>query len=749
MADTTTTTTEVTEPIALDSTLQKVASALEKMSNQSSDTTAVVSFADVKKQLDGIDDSVSAAATSATNAAKSETNAASSAETAQTIAAKFTNLDEVANSATEANEAAAKAITAASGAETAAANAEDNALKAQSYATGDAQKDGVDYREGQATDNAKYYAKQAAVSATSSSDSQTAAAVSETNAKTYMESAKVSADNAEAITGVGIATTAKAGLTKPDGTSIKVTADGTISAESGHTIKDESGTAYTKRANLVFSGADVTDDEENDATVVSTSGGSTIVVTTTETTLYGQMVTVTDGTFTKKAIFDSTGTATIKGFLGGGTCHVSASDGNDTADTDIEIAGYGKYTANIAFYHAFAYHYSENDSSPASVTYPAGYDNSDWGDDPFYVDLSTGKPHYGNWDPTTHPEVNFLYPKSCMLNYDGTVAYYLNENDETKREDGSASDVANTAFGGNAMMEWAQDGKQINWGIIPDSDGKGYTFILADKTYSDKVKPYNHYNCEGKTAKHFYTPKYFGSVISGKMRSISGQGNLVDQNGQTEINYALANNLDSAKPIWDTEVCADWELLCHLCVLLSKSTNTQAKFGYGRCNAGNAIGQGTMNGKGMFWGSNNQTGGVKVFGMENPWGNLWRRIRGLVTGSGTVLYKLTYGTQDGSTATGYNATGSGYKQAGTYGGTSGGYISHMAIKEDGVFPNTASGSDSTYYCDGFWFSSGCYAFVGGSWNASSRGGAFCVLLDDAFSHSNSSLGAALSCKPLS
>ena len=40
MADTTTTTTEVTEPIALDSTLQKVASALEKMSNQSSDTTA-------------------------------------------------------------------------------------------------------------------------------------------------------------------------------------------------------------------------------------------------------------------------------------------------------------------------------------------------------------------------------------------------------------------------------------------------------------------------------------------------------------------------------------------------------------------------------------------------------------------------------------------------------------------------------------------------------------------------------------
>ncbi|MCR5824800.1 MAG: hypothetical protein K6G60_10255, partial [Lachnospiraceae bacterium] len=69
----------------------------------------------------------------------------------------------------------------------------------------------------------------------------------------------------------------------------------------------------------------------------------------------------------------------------------------------------------------FAFHYSENDSSPASVSYPAGYDNSEF-TDPFYVDLSTGEPHYGDW---ASAKANFLFPRSCMLKYDGTVDYYL------------------------------------------------------------------------------------------------------------------------------------------------------------------------------------------------------------------------------------------------------------------------------------------------------------------------------------
>ena len=43
---------------------------------------------------------------------------------------------------------------------------------------------------------------------------------------------------------------------------------------------------------------------------------------------------------------------------------------------------------------------------------------------------------------------------------------------------------------------------------------------------------------------------------------------------------------------------------------MAKNMNTQAVFGTGRCASSGAIGNGTMNGKGMFWGSQDQTSGV-------------------------------------------------------------------------------------------------------------------------------------------
>ena len=427
-----------------------------------------------------------------------------------------------------------------------------------------------------------------------------------------------------------------------------------------------------------------------------------------------------------------------------------------TNDTHYYVAAYA-YTAlrtseksnvvEVTPSVCFAFHYSENDSSPASVTYPAGYDNSDY-TDTFYVDLSTGTPHYGDWDKTLDKN-KWLFPKPCMLKYDGTVDYYLNENDETKKEDGTASDVANKSYAGNAMVEWGQDGRKLYWKIVPDSDGKGFTFVIASAQVDNDMQPWNHYNCKGEIAEHFYTPIYFGSSDGTRLRSISGGTNYVNNSATAELTLAKANNLTSDE-IWNTEVYCDFLLTAMLCILISKSTNSQAKFGYGRCASGNAIGQGTMNGKGMFFGKSDKTSGVKVFGMENPWGNLWRRIAGLINANGTVKLKLTYGKQDGSTVEGYNTTGSGYINHGTMAGTSGGYTSHMNITNRGITPETISGSDSTYYCDGAWFNNGQvnYAIVGGDWSDTLLGGAFCVNLGNAVSHMAAHTGAVLSCKPL-
>lgn len=193
--------------------------------------------------------------------------------------------------------------------------------------------------------------------------------------------------------------------------------------------------------------------------------------------------------------------------------------------------------------------------------------------------------------------------------------------------------------------------------------------------------------------------------------------------------------------------------------MMARSTECQTAFGYGRCKSSNsnAIAPGTMNTKGMFWGSNDQTSGVKVFGMENVWGNLWRRTAGWIIYGGRIggtklRVKLTRGTHDGSTATDYNTDGNGYKtiENAIPNGSSGGYISSMKTEAFGRLPVTASGSSSTYEADGMWFDNNQidYAFVGGGWGDGLVVGPFSAVLNAAASDSRSYIGAALSCKPL-
>ena len=406
----------------------------------------------------------------------------------------------------------------------------------------------------------------------------------------------------------------------------------------------------------------------------------------------------------------------------------------------IELDKWGNYNIKIVESTTYAVHINMNEADPDSaVTFPSGYDNSDFNDNA-YMDFTGGSFHYGDWVDA------FFMPRSCMLKFDGTVDYYLNEDDETKKEDGTASDVANINYGGNAMVEWGK----IYFGFKGDSDGNGYTFIVSDSP-SEGLDCYCNIDANKNEIDHFYTPKYFGSNdSSNRLRSISGQTNYVSQTGTTELSHAKANGNG-----WSTECYGDWTLIKHLLVLMSKSLDTQAKYGYGRCKTSNstAIGQGTMNGKGRFWGDSSQTNGVKIFGMENWYGNIWRRIEGYVTNSsGVQLVKMCYGTRDGSTADGYSTGGTGYVSMGTTSGTSGSGIQTMHVNDKcGVVPKALTGNTSptTYFSDGHWYGNSCYAVVGGAWSDGLPVGAFCSSVYVAVSYAATSIGAAVSCKPLS
>ena len=386
----------------------------------------------------------------------------------------------------------------------------------------------------------------------------------------------------------------------------------------------------------------------------------------------------------------------------------------------------------------YGYDLDTNNSSPSRrVSYPNDVNNKEY--TPFSMNFSAGTPNYGGWSESQDDV--FFMPKPCMLRPNGTVEYYLQISDYTKKEDGTAADITDSAgTGKNAMMEWPKI-----WTKRWEDENGIYHFRCSDVKVDDDYDCLCNYDANDHQIEHFYTAIYFGSNTSNKLRSKSGGTNMVSQTGTTEIAYAKANGAG-----WDIEVLADRLLIADLLVLMGKSTDTQSVYGYGHANASSAYGQGTMNNRGLFYATSASADCyLKVFGMEFYWSNLWRRCEGLVTDANLkIKYKLTAGRHDGTTADGYNTTGEGYLEAGTAAGTSGGYINKCEATPGGRIPTTASGSSSTYECDGLWFAASCFAFVGGNWNNALLGGAFCVGLGSPVSDTSTTRGAVLSCKPL-
>lgn len=386
--------------------------------------------------------------------------------------------------------------------------------------------------------------------------------------------------------------------------------------------------------------------------------------------------------------------------------------------------------------YLYGYDIALNTADPEDrVTYPSDVDN--YGFTPANMNFD-GSFNYGGWNFA--PGEKFM-PRPCMLNYNGTVAYYLNPDNYTKKSGGGASDVTNSHFDGNAMIEWPKIFTK-RW----EADGI-YHFRCSDVPEDDSWECWSNYDRLNNQIDHFYTPIYFGSVSDGKLRSLSGKSNVASKTAETEIDYAKANGDD-----WYTEVLADRLLIQDLLVMMAKSTDCQTVYGYGRSGAATPASTGTMDTRGMFWGSNNSDNGVKVFGMEHFWGNILRRTAGWMLVNGAQKVKLTRGTHDGTGAFDYNTTGSGYKDiaSSTPSGTSGGYIRAMKTETFGRFPTIINGSSTTYEADGLYYTNSgtMYALCGGDWNDGLVCGPFSATLVYAPSASNTGLGAALSCKPV-
>ena len=398
------------------------------------------------------------------------------------------------------------------------------------------------------------------------------------------------------------------------------------------------------------------------------------------------------------------------------------------------------YNDKNCFVDAIIYEYciNLNDSNPSTrVYYPAGCTNENF--TPFSMNFSTGKATYDDWKHA------FFMPTPCMVKSNGTKDYDLYEDDYAYKADGvTASDYANQSYDGNCMMAFPQ----VWIKYVMDAGNVAHVYV-ANKQVDSSYHCWTHYNRLGVLVDEIYIMAYPVKNVSSKLRSIGvNSAPTVSLTGTNEITYAKANGDN-----WNLMDYAMWNMLQVILTLMGKSTDAQGTYGFGYCRGSNQSVQATggFKDKGLFYATSGTSyNRIKVLGIEDLWGNCWKRLNGCCySTTDGMRYKMTETTIDGTSVNGYNTDGTGYLKTQTFTGTSGGYQSAFTLTEHGIFPIAASGSATTYTCDGLWWANNGFAFAGGCWYNTSVYGLFALNLHHAVSYSYTNFGGSLSCKPVS
>lgn len=390
----------------------------------------------------------------------------------------------------------------------------------------------------------------------------------------------------------------------------------------------------------------------------------------------------------------------------------------------------------IKDYQIYGFRIDQNESDPEiMVQYLDDVDNTYFS--PAHMNYEKDVFDYGDWGESWF--IKKLKP--CMLKYDGTVAYELDKNDYSKKVDGSPSDITDDTFEGNVMVGFPK----IYWKIIENGNDTADVFF-SDRKLDDDYVCWCNINELGEEIDYFYYCAYNSSYTNPRMRSLSGKTMNGNYTYATAFTRAKANNI-TGQNAWHIELFIDRVLINLLLTLIGKSTDSQTVFGMGNSSNASAL-TGVLDKKGLFYGKTTPHN-IKVFGIENYWGNQLRYAAGVISGNGVVKLKLTHSTLDGSTVEGYNGNGSGYKSISGL-STSAGYISKMKFTDNIMFPSETKASVTTKYCDNYAIQTdNRLAYCGGA-GTSTLGstGAFYIGFNCSSASAAAGISSGLSCKPL-
>ncbi len=257
-----------------------------------------------------------------------------------------------------------------------------------------------------------------------------------------------------------------------------------------------------------------------------------------------------------------------------------------------------------------------------------------------------------NWNDNATSWKSFIYSiaKPCMLKFDGTVDYYLDPEDQTKKLDGTDSDLVSlnsaSAYQGDAMVElkpiWISLSTTEDGGL-PDLTDRCEEFLdikIADHRVDETFYCHAFTREDGSLADRVYLGMYEGSLDgNNRMRSIPCLKEQIYTNvaSRTTIIEACRANGNNYYPMYGSLLT----YLQVLHILVSESVDSKTSFGNGHFHglASAAIDLGQYRDKGCFWGQHTDyTDGVKSFWCENLWGNKAVFIDGIRQNGDYILF---------------------------------------------------------------------------------------------------------------
>lgn len=318
--------------------------------------------------------------------------------------------------------------------------------------------------------------------------------------------------------------------------------------------------------------------------------------------------------------------------------------------------------------------------------------------------------------------------RPCVVK-NGVVQYYLQDDDFTKKADGSAAVL--TGADGDVMMEFTRGG------YVSITSDSSFIYVRISNTKVDSTYQQLAFSYKGVIKDKFYIGVYKGSLDGTNLRSVSGKAPAVNKNITQFITYA--HNTGGSGNAKGYEIVNHYKLtfLQVLYLIRFKSLDSQSKVGKGYTGGSAAQNTGATNSNPLCYGTNSATVHVKVNGIEDFWGNVYEFIDGLFCDSSRNV-------RTGDTDIVSAGNGANYTSRVTLSANIGGWISDVqGTNELGFLIKASSGSDTTYYCDYGRCYAGYVGYFGGSWGDGWDAGAFRLSVDYGLSGANAYFGARL------